>query len=54
VTLVVRGLRAFFAGTLAGGAEGGVARGVSCGERSELISMMMVTCSEADLPCYAV
>lgn len=53
VTFVVRGFRTFFTGALRGGAEGGVARGGSCGERSELMSMMMVACSEGDLPCHA-
>ena len=37
------GLRGFLAGDLTGGV--GVGRGVSCGERSELMSM--VSCSDA-------
>jgi hypothetical protein len=54
VTFAVRGFRAFFAGALTGGTTDGVGRGVFCGESRELISMVVVTCSETDLPCYAM
>lgn len=45
-TLDVLGFRGFFVVALAGGV--GVARGVSCGDRSELMSI--VSCSDADHP----
>lgn len=51
VTFVAFGFLGFFAGVLACGAGVGVPRGVSCGESSELISMMNPTMTLSNTVC---